>query len=393
MDKKVDRTDKLRNSEDVRQFLRGRGLSVDENVVRQVVKVLSDETGSSLYGLYATRHDKSPSICGKGTAYKIKRLYDEGKLQPYVAFLESNMSEQPPTSSDQLQSNTSQAVDDTRTLPKEGKPYEETPQVVWALDPVVGEYRRQHWDRLRELATRLQEQLHVPQPHYFYEPGFTIQRSSSGIYFRAIGDDEDKDYTVRAVLGVEKERLFPCLLAHLRGEFTEFQRFGDWKQSLAQLAKDCHRLRRDIVHDVAEATDLAYIPGIADDIETGLYPECPQFIYEFVLDHVGKAWSIPNLEVRPEGNMMKLVSMSESELALGDRATMVECEEAVHDTIRKYISLALPSQINKTTTDLKTEVESFEDILSLVVERGTFEETTCDICKKWASHQHKSPER
>jgi len=269
---------------------------------------------------------------------------------------------------------------------------EETPQVVWVLDPVVAEYRRQHWDRLRELATRLQEQLHVPQPQYVYEPGLTIQRSSSGIHFRTMRDAEGKDYTVDVRLEVEKEHLFPCLLTHLTGEFTEFQRFGDWKQSFAQLAKDCHHLRRDIVHYVSEATDLACIPGIAGDIKTGLYPECTRFIYEYVLDHVGKASSVPNLKICPEGDMMKLVSMSECELALGDEATMIECKEAVHDTIRKYISLALPSKINKKATGLKTEAESFDDILSLVVERGTFEGTTCDICKKWTEHRHKSRE-
>ena len=79
--------DKLNNSEDVERFLKGLGLHIDEAVVRQVVNVLSGKVHQSLYSLYTTRPDKPPSLCAKGTAYKIKRLYDKGDLKPYLAYL------------------------------------------------------------------------------------------------------------------------------------------------------------------------------------------------------------------------------------------------------------------------------------------------------------------
>ena len=79
--------DKLTNSEDAKRFLLGLGLHVDEGVIKQVVKILSGKADRSLYSLYAARPDKPPPVCGKGTAYKIKELYDKGELEPYLAYL------------------------------------------------------------------------------------------------------------------------------------------------------------------------------------------------------------------------------------------------------------------------------------------------------------------
>ncbi len=79
--------DKLNNSGDVKKFLRGLGLHVDANVVQQVVNVLSGKSDQSLYSLYATRKDIQLPVCGKGTVYKIKKLYGKGELKPYLAYL------------------------------------------------------------------------------------------------------------------------------------------------------------------------------------------------------------------------------------------------------------------------------------------------------------------
>ncbi len=79
--------DKLNNSEDAKRLLKGLGLSIDEAVVRQVVNVLSGKVHKSLYSLYATRPDKPAPVCGKGSVYKIKKLYDKGDLRPYLAYL------------------------------------------------------------------------------------------------------------------------------------------------------------------------------------------------------------------------------------------------------------------------------------------------------------------
>lgn len=78
---------KLDNPENAKRFLQGLGLHIDEAVVRRVINVLSGKAPRSLYSLYATRPDKPPPDCGKGTAYKIKKLYDRGELKPYLAYL------------------------------------------------------------------------------------------------------------------------------------------------------------------------------------------------------------------------------------------------------------------------------------------------------------------
>jgi hypothetical protein len=79
--------DKLSNFEDLKRFLRGMGLHVNEGVVQRVVNALSGKVSVSLYSLYATRPDKPAPLCGKGTVYKIKKLYDKGELEPYLAYL------------------------------------------------------------------------------------------------------------------------------------------------------------------------------------------------------------------------------------------------------------------------------------------------------------------
>lgn len=77
----------ITNSEQAKQFLRRLGLTVDEAVVRQVVRILQGKTSDSLYSVYAQRPDKQLPICGKGSAYKIKRLYAADKLAPYLEYL------------------------------------------------------------------------------------------------------------------------------------------------------------------------------------------------------------------------------------------------------------------------------------------------------------------
>ncbi len=83
--------DKLSNSEDAKRLLQGLGLHIDEAVVRQVVNVLSGKAHQSLYSLYATRPDKPPPVCGKGSVSKIKKLYDEGELRPYLDYLSDSL--------------------------------------------------------------------------------------------------------------------------------------------------------------------------------------------------------------------------------------------------------------------------------------------------------------
>jgi|GEM_PF-5196550 len=88
--------DKLSTPRQVNEFLRELGLRLTEDTVRRIVRTLSD--GGSLFSVYGRKKGSSP-LCGKGTAYKIKRLLDSGELQPYLDWLSPNpTSDQPDTS-------------------------------------------------------------------------------------------------------------------------------------------------------------------------------------------------------------------------------------------------------------------------------------------------------
>ena len=75
---------KLENQGEVEEYLRGLGLTVGAHTVSKVVSTLQNEV--PLYRSY-TRGTNERATCGKGTAYKIKGLYEEGRLMP---FLDSN---------------------------------------------------------------------------------------------------------------------------------------------------------------------------------------------------------------------------------------------------------------------------------------------------------------
>jgi len=122
---------KLNNSEDAKKLLQGLGLHIDEAVVRQVVNVLSGKARQSLYSLYATRPDKPAPVCGKGSVYKIKKLYDKGELEPYSAYLSlwPTVGEAKIEQIDQSIGSQTQQQD---TLIIEGRPADRMPETVVA---------------------------------------------------------------------------------------------------------------------------------------------------------------------------------------------------------------------------------------------------------------------
>ncbi len=91
--------DNFSSQEEAEQYLRGLSLTVPEDVVRQVVKVVAGEVKSSFRKLYAgnKREDVLP-LCGKGTVTKIRKLWKEGRLQRYWDYLAANagVGSQPP---------------------------------------------------------------------------------------------------------------------------------------------------------------------------------------------------------------------------------------------------------------------------------------------------------
>ena len=89
----IELPEKLTSLDDAKQFLRDRGLSVKERVVREVVATIRGETRRSRYDLwkqgeYRNGRPRTP-ICSKGTVDKIWNFYRQGMLQPYLDWIHS----------------------------------------------------------------------------------------------------------------------------------------------------------------------------------------------------------------------------------------------------------------------------------------------------------------
>ena len=126
-DKMVGRMDNLTSRKDVEQFLIGLRIRVPEEDVRKIVNALRSDPHK--YHLYMGGIDRKTGatrvpITSKGTADKIKKLYDEGELKPYLAYLSNS-----PTVGEAKVEQIKQAKND---VPKESGtgqvPYEETLQ-------------------------------------------------------------------------------------------------------------------------------------------------------------------------------------------------------------------------------------------------------------------------
>ena len=65
-----------------RQLLRRLGVRVDQKIVATVVRRI--RRGDTLYSPYSPGEEGQPPVCGKGTVYKITRLYETGELATWL---------------------------------------------------------------------------------------------------------------------------------------------------------------------------------------------------------------------------------------------------------------------------------------------------------------------
>jgi hypothetical protein len=84
------RMDNLTSRKDAEQFLIGLRLRIPEEDVRKIVNALRSDTPK--YRIYKGGIDRKTGatrtpISSKGTVDKIKKLYDEGELKPYLEYL------------------------------------------------------------------------------------------------------------------------------------------------------------------------------------------------------------------------------------------------------------------------------------------------------------------
>lgn len=208
--------DKLSNSEEAKKFLHRLGVQIDETKVRQVVNVISGYDHRSLYSLYIERPNKPAPIVGKGTAYKIKRLYKGGELGPYLDYI---------------------AQREAGLVVQAGYiAYSETP----------------HRQKMRKLAKDLAVAVCLPLKYasfvdpripgdWFIGEMFKINISEAG--------------EIKPVLETESEQdLYEALLNHLRiGGFNDvIENLTSWKHECGEILVEYHQLFDVIWQDASE---------------------------------------------------------------------------------------------------------------------------------------------
>jgi len=241
---KTTHMDKLNNSKDAKEFLRDLGLYIDEEVVRLVVNVVSGRVHQSLYSLYTTRPNKPVPVCGKGTVDKIKRLYDIGKLQPYIDYISDTM-----TTGEASNEQIMETKDDVPIeAPSRQESYVETP----------------HKQKMRELAEEVTKYLSLPDPLFSprvkYPPlpdfNFYEQRSFRETSCLAL---ITKTFNKWARV-VSESHLYEGLFCHLRiGELSYIaDKINEWILGASNLLDEAALLFEYVEKDLKEEYEIHF---------------------------------------------------------------------------------------------------------------------------------------
>lgn len=210
--------DKIDNPTELKQFFRGLGITIPEDVVSKVVSVLSGKTDKSLYSLYVRRSGRPPPICGKGTVYKIRKLYKEGKLEPYLTYLQqSPIADKPKTE----QTKDSKVAE----IPQQQASVELDIAVRTSQD-LIRQRLNEHFDELaavaKAYASRVQKLLYC--------------KSEGAEYFVSGGNITDGLRVVGApfldweeITGGIEPRLARCVFVHYEHKFGKSP-YDHWEQ-------------------------------------------------------------------------------------------------------------------------------------------------------------------
>lgn len=285
--------DKVTNSEEAKRFLRQLGLHVDENIVKQVVDVLSRKTDRSLYSLYAGRRDKELPVCGKGTAYKIKSLHEKGVLKAYLDYLSDTLAIG--------EAKHKQIVEPAHDVPKEPRteqePYKETP----------------HTKRMRKLADKLAEKMNLPS---LFDRNLWDNLPADfqpGKYCLSIGVveiSEDKQikanyYDVSASLAAP--RLVKGLYDHFRtselSKFVELVRaegkLDSWVAAVEQYSEALMTFLKIITDKVKDRADV----NLYDEVKPGLTRGFITTVWIDAIQQAGEHPWIDNSWYKPPDNI------------------------------------------------------------------------------------------
>jgi len=387
--------DKLANSEDAKRFLLSLGLHVDESVVKQVVNTLSGKADRSLYSLYAIRPDKPLPVCGKGTAYKIKELYDKGELEPYLAYL----SRGPTVGAAELEQAKREAPpeDDVAKISGVGK--EETkPSKIAGGASLPAESKRPLQEFLEEkgvlaLAATVKDDL--SKIDALDDAVFQLLGAPWLLYDRPEAESvlQVSHYPqLKVLLAIEHNQRdqFLLLAEQLEPILPHFlQKFREWeRQSLTPFIGKCQEKVREIWYEAQERTRLKMLadPGY------GLLVNVPLFVYSFALEHctesnppepeldVSKAdtgrfpYLQPNYrQLTPRDNPNLLLAAGFGQTEIYDRSSnqligvmdvVDACRVITVELCQQYARDDVVREIVEEEKALKSQIEPFREALS-----------------------------
>lgn len=257
-----------------------------------------------------------------------------------------------------------------------------------------------HWGRLRNPASKFHAELSIPSPASFlgsevFQKIHTAAHSGSPLlvtwsWVRVVDapfeakrrSDKDKE-GVEIRLLVEKEFLFPHLMAHLRAEFAEFEEFEIWKDELGKLVDECLQIAGRVSQNCRMAAGMYYLGG---ERQTGLTWDFPAFSLWFVVENPYTE-CVPQMEVVPQPDgLWKLVPKEcpNMTLAVDSKEHIPRCHEVLVSQIRENIKLRIGRQINEMVGKLKGKGDLFQTMLTTVIERGDFK-GTCSLCEGYTA--------
>jgi hypothetical protein len=267
-----------------------------------------------------------------------------------------------------------------------------------AFDPLYTRRLEEHWEKLRQVAASLREQL-SPLParilfsaevcrmvHAAAESGAPLPR---GDRWRQVFDAPVEvreavaggQRAIEARLLVENEFLFPPLLSHLQAEFPEFAGLATWQARLGEVVGACLEQVRDVTLGCSTAAGLPYMSA---GTQEWLSFQFPAYICQVVMENPGRE-TAPELvtEVQSDGSW-RLTPRDYPAITLaGGKATAdARCREAFDSEFRRNTCLEVWRQIAGDLERLESGASELRPMLATVIERGDFR-ATCPLCQDY----------
>jgi hypothetical protein len=264
-----------------------------------------------------------------------------------------------------------------------------------AVAPAYATRLEEHWERLRQVAANLREQL-SPLParilfsadvcrivHAAAESGAPLPQ---GDRWRQVFDAPVEvreavaggQRTIEARLLVENEFLFPQLLSHLQAEFPESSQLATWKARLGEVVGACLEQARDVTLSCSTAAGLPYVRA---ETQEWLSFQFPAYLCQVVMQNPGRE-TAPELvtEAQSDGSWrLRPKDYPAIALAEGSATADTRCREAFDGEVRRNAGLEAWRQITGDLERLESSAAELRLMLATVIERGDFR-GTCPLC-------------